>query len=301
MYWYPDDGETALFRGRASFATGHALKVSGMRWFRDEQGRDIGAELPGWPPAPVYAPRGDKKVKVGKGLFLAAGVTVAAVAAVAAALGASGSGGTSDGAQFLGPNARPKDPATEIEDFPVLGAPFGAVARTAPWQLDPDRRPEGYATELQLTDRRLLVLGCSGSHQLADVLWQIPLSQVAGARQHAYATRDGDVTVWFADGSWVRLDVEGPGRALAVVWVLTGHLEPVVFTEAQRALIDRFAADSSGGTLDLSPSPMPDAPPGTLVFDLVFRRDNGFTFQSGTLMLQADGTVYQAEKRRPKK
>jgi hypothetical protein len=300
MYWNPDNGETPLFRGRVSFATGNALKVSGMRWFRDEHGRDIGPELPGWPPAPVHVPRGNKKVKAGKGLFLAAGVTVAAVAS---AIGSPGpGGGGTPGSRYLGPNARPQDPAMEIEDFPVMGAPFGTVARTVPWQLDPDRRPQGYATELQLTDRRLLILGYFGPDRPADVLWQLPLNQVAGAQHHAYATHNGDVTIWFADGSWIRLDVEGPGRVLKVVWILSGNRQPVLFTEAQRAFIDKFAANTRGGTLDLSPVPVPspDAPPGTLMFDLVIRRDNGLALQSGTLMLQADGAIYEAAKLRNK-
>ncbi|MFD5158391.1 hypothetical protein ACFWMJ_10010 [Streptomyces hawaiiensis] len=38
---------------------------------------------------------------------------------------------------------KPEERDNEIDDFPVMWAAPGTLARTAPWQLDPDRRPKG--------------------------------------------------------------------------------------------------------------------------------------------------------------
>lgn len=280
MDWNPEPGETLLFRGAVSFATGYAFKVAGMHWFRDDQGNDIGAEIPGWPPAPVYVKRGDKSVKAGKALFGVAKVATVAVAATIEALNLG-----SSNIKFGG---KPQDPAMEVEDFPVMVAPFGTVARTMPWQLDSDRRPEDYYSDLFITDQRLVVQGPIGVDQPTEVLWQLPLDQVAGARQHAYATSDGDVTISFVDGSWVRLNFEGPGRAAKVVWVLSGNTEPLELNEVQRQRMEHLMRDSEG-VLEIEAIPVPDAPPGTVSFELVTREANGRRFQHGAGILTPEG------------
>src|SRR3954470_3738065 len=143
MDWYPESGETPLFRGGASFASGRAPQVAGKRWFRDDQGRDIGNSLPGWPPAPVHEKKGEKAAKAGKSLGFLGKATAAVVGGAVELLGNSGGSMTT----IKGPDgSTPDDPALEVEDFPVLFAPFGTVAGTVPWQLDPDRRPPNYRT-----------------------------------------------------------------------------------------------------------------------------------------------------------
>jgi hypothetical protein len=86
MDWYPASGETLRYRGRISFATGRATKVAGMRWFRDEHGRDIAGELPGWPEGPVYTPRSDAAARttktlggIGKGVVVLTAMAINAV------------------------------------------------------------------------------------------------------------------------------------------------------------------------------------------------------------------------------
>lgn len=55
--WQPEPGETLLGRAPMTFATGAAMRVKGMRWFRDTERNDIQGELPGWPEGPVYTTR----------------------------------------------------------------------------------------------------------------------------------------------------------------------------------------------------------------------------------------------------
>lgn len=237
MDWYPDSGETPLFRGVAVFASGRAPKVADKRWFRDDQGRDISAELPGWPPAPVYEAKDSKAAKTGRGLGILGKVTAVVAVGTVELLSSGGSNINIKGSD----GARPEDPALEVEDFPVMVAAAGSTASTAPFQLDPDRRPDKhYWTDLQLTDQRLVVLGSASVQRPAEVLWSLPLSQVAGARHHAFSSHGGDVTVVFADGSWIRLDLGSKGSAAKVVAVLSGETEPVLLNAAQQATVDKF-------------------------------------------------------------
>lgn len=240
MDWYPEAGETPLFRDVATFAEGRAPKVRDKRWFRDDQGRDISAELPGWPQLPTPEKKGDKAAKAGRTLGILGKATAVVVAGTVELL-SPGGGSTIN---IKGPDgAEPTDPALEIEDFPVMWAAPGTIARTAPYQLDPHRRPNrSYRTDLQLTDRRLLVLGSASVQQPAEVLWDLPLSQVAGAKQHAYSTFNADVTVTFTDGSWVRLDLRSRGSAAKVVAILSGQTEPVVLNPAQQAAVDSWSS-----------------------------------------------------------
>ncbi|NUP49594.1 MAG: hypothetical protein HOW97_20130 [Catenulispora sp.] len=284
MDWYPDPGETPLFRGRASFAAGRAPKVAGRRWFRDDQGRDIGAGLPGWPPAPVHEKRGDKSAKAGKSLGFLGKATAVVVAGTMELFSPGGLG-----VDIKGPDgSTPTDPALEVEDFPVLWAPPGTTARTVPWQLDPDRRPQGYRTDLQLTDRRVLVLGVGDPARPAEVLWQAPLSQVAGARQHAFSTSGADVTAGFADGSWIRLDLGGKGAAAKVVWVLSGNTTPVLLTEAQQAWAVKFT-ERLPGTIEIIGTPVPEAAPGTLSIEILKHRDAEHFLKAGPVVVDAEG------------
>ena len=285
MDWYPESGETPLFRGPASFASGRAPKVAGKRWFRDDQGRDIGAELPGWPPVPEAEKRGDKAAKAGKSLGFLAKATAVVVAGTVELL--SPSGGSM--VNIKGSDrAEPTDPALEVEDFPVLWASAGATATTVPWQLDPDRRPKRYRTDLQLTDQRLLVLGSGDVTRPADVLWQAPLAQVAAARLHGFSTHGGDVTITFADGSWIRLDLGSKGSGAKVAWVLSGNTEPVRLTEAQQAWAEKFTAQMKG-TIEPVGTPVPGAAPGTLSIEIIVHRDAEHFVKVGPITVDADG------------
>lgn len=214
MDWNPESDETLLYKGRAAFATGRAAKVDGMRWFRDDAGRDIAAELPGWPEGPVYTPRSDavattNKVAggIGKGIAVALAIAVNAVSNANPSVSLEG--------------GHPTDPAHEVEDFPVLVAAPGTVARTLPYQLDPDRRPKERATELAVTDRRLLVLAVDALGGLGpvEVLWEVPRTALASVVKHAYGA--GDLTLVFTDGSRARLNLkDGVATAIRVAWEL---------------------------------------------------------------------------------
>ncbi|NUP51587.1 MAG: hypothetical protein HOW97_30355 [Catenulispora sp.] len=214
MNWYPESEETLLYRGRVSFATGRAAKVEGMRWFRDEGGRDIAAELPGWPRGPVYTPRSDVVAATNK---VAGGLVKGVAAALAVAISAVSSANP----DLPGGGGHATDPAHEVEDFPVLVAAPGTIARTLPYQLDPDRRPREQLTELVVTDRRLLVLGVDALGGLGgvEVLWEVPRTAVASVVKHAFG--GGDLTLVFADGSRARLDVkDGVNTAIQLTWEL---------------------------------------------------------------------------------
>ncbi|NUR30090.1 MAG: hypothetical protein HOV83_30275 [Catenulispora sp.] len=285
MDWYPESGETPLFRGGASFASGRAPRVAGKRWFRDDQGRDIGDALPGWPPAPVHEKKSEKAAKAGKSLGFLGKATAAVIGGAAELLGNSGGSMIT----IKGPDgSTPDDPALEVEDFPVLVAPPGTMAGTVPWLLDPDRRPDGYRTALQLTDRRMLFLGSAAAGQPAEVLWQAPLDQVAGARQHAFSTNGADVTVGFADGSWIRLDLGSKGCAAKTVWVLSGNTEPVELNAAQQAWAVKYT-QRMPGTLETVATPVPGAAPGTLSIEIIVHRDAEHFLKAGPLTVDAEG------------
>jgi hypothetical protein len=219
MDWYPEPDETLLYRGRIAFATGRAAKVAGMRWFRDDAGHDITADLPGWPEGPVHTPRSDASARTGKALGgIGKGIVVIAAMAVNAVSNANPNVSVGDG-------ARSADPAHELEDFPVLIAAPGTTARTLPYQLDPDRRPEHYATELAVTERRLVILGVGTQAGLAPavVLWEAPRGAVASVVKHAFGTGGGDISLIFTDGSRARLNVLDGAR---VAVQLTAELCP---------------------------------------------------------------------------
>lgn len=202
MDWYPDRGEELLLRTLASFATGAAGPVAGLRSFRDTERRDIEAELAGWPPGPVFTPHGRKAKAAGAATnAVFAGVPVLLNLAYGL-LGGQGRGV----AVPEGITGKPEEPDNEVEDFPVVWAAPGTAARALPWQLDPSRRPARYRVEAVLTDRRLVVLGIDGGAGLApaDVLHEIPRELIAGARPMPYSERSADLRITFTDGSWSR-------------------------------------------------------------------------------------------------
>ncbi|MFF3410218.1 hypothetical protein ACFYW8_29280 [Streptomyces sp. NPDC002742] len=199
--WQPDPNETLIARSAVSFATGAATPVAGMRWFRDTGRTDIQDELPGWPEGPRFTVRGKTERRLRSGAKFGASVLLVATLGVLESLAGSGSTGT---VATLG---APEDPENEVEDFPVMWAAPGALARSLPWQLDPARRPETDRTHLAVTDRRVLVLGLLNDvdNPFDEVLWETERSHVAAATRKEFSRYDTDFTITFTDGSWCRL------------------------------------------------------------------------------------------------
>ncbi|MDX3454355.1 hypothetical protein PV396_20815 [Streptomyces sp. ME02-8801-2C] len=235
MDWNPAADEDQLYRITVKFATGVAPAVSGSRWFRDLERNDIQGELTGWPAGPVFTPRtaGDQTARrVGRG-FLSA---IPVIANIIANIG--GAGGSPFGSG-LG-SGKPEEPENEVDDFPVMWAAPGTLARAVPWELDPGRRPEGYVTDLVLTSRRLLFLDEVG------VLAEFPRESISGARQMEYSKVGADLRLTFADQSWIRLFTGNPKNAERLVGLLSGSAQAVpesALTEAQRQRAARFMAN----------------------------------------------------------
>jgi len=241
--WQPEPGETLLGRAPIAFATGAAMRVKGMRWFRDTERNDIQSELPGWPEGPVFTTRstGDAVARnTVKGAAMALGVAV--MAALSSAGGnVSGSSGPDSGKDT------PDDRKNEVEDFPVMWAAPGTLARTLPWQLDPGRSDEKhYRTHAIITDRRLVIVGLP-YHKKDDnliedeVLWETPRSSISRFEHWDY--KDGnDVRIVFSDASWCRLSSI---RRQRVTRYLVHPLDLISLddlTPAQRGAIDNFVA-----------------------------------------------------------
>lgn len=243
--WQPEPGETLLTRAFVTFATGAAMRVRGMRWFRDTERNDIQSELPGWPEGPVYTARstgGTLARNTVKGAAIALGGIIMAVLSSAGG-NVSGSSGPNSGSD------KPDDHADEVQDFPVMWAAPGTIARTLPWQLDPARSPEKhYRTHAIVTDRRLVIVGFPYSKKNDEfiedeVLWEIPRSQISRVEPKAF--KDGnDVKVVFSDGSWCRL------RAITREKFTRHLLQPLdlipveALTPAQRNTVENFVAVS---------------------------------------------------------
>ncbi|MGY1500214.1 hypothetical protein ACW4TU_27145 [Streptomyces sp. QTS52] len=208
MDWYPDRDEDLLLRTAATFATGMASPVSGLRWFRDPERNDIQGELPGWPPAPVHVPR-PKGDRAARGVGRAFLVGIPLIGNIVANLGGA-SGSPFGDVPVRGGAKNPEEPQNEVHDFPVMWAAADTLARTVPWQLDRTRRPKGYVTDLALTDRRLLFLSTrhgTGSLEKADVLAEFARKTIARARRMPYCETGADVRLTFTDESWVRLSI----------------------------------------------------------------------------------------------
>ncbi|MDN0193584.1 hypothetical protein [Streptomyces sp. S.PNR 29] len=246
MDWYPSADEDLLLRTSARFASGLSVAVAGSRWFRDPERRDIQGELPGWPPGPAYTlhSTGDRAARrTGRALQFGIPFIANLIANIGGAAGSPFGGVPVTG--------KPEEPENEIEDFPVLWAAPGTLARTVPWQLDPARRPKGYTTDLVLTDRRLLFLGTrTGTLDKADVLAEFPRESIAGARQMTYSEVEADVRLTFADGSWIRLFTGNPDNAKRLEQILSGTVQAIpesALSAGQRKRVSRFVGDLPAG------------------------------------------------------
>ncbi|MGW5654055.1 hypothetical protein [Streptomyces humi] len=199
--WQPDLGESLLARCGVSFATGAATPVSGMRWFRDTERRDIQEQLPDWPPGPRFTPRSKDESRLRKGSTFGARALLVATLGVLESLAGSGSTGN------IARIGEPEEPENEIEDFPVMWAAPGTLARTLPWQLDPGRRPETDRTHMVVTDRRVLVIGLLDDKNVPsdEILWETERSNVSAAKRMRFSRYKVDFKLVFADGSWGRL------------------------------------------------------------------------------------------------
>ncbi|QCX78424.1 hypothetical protein C9F11_24040 [Streptomyces sp. YIM 121038] len=242
MDWQLPHGEAVHTRHDIAFATGLAPKVAGLRSFRDPDGRDIETELTGsgWPPGPGFQPR-DKGGR--SGVRVLDVVLLGVPRLINAISNAAGPGGSLvKEPKGLGQS---REPHFEVDDFPVVYAGTGAVARTLPWQLDPARRPKGYRTDLLLTDRRLVILGLpTGSDPTsAQELWSLPRSNVAGAELMTFSQGPSDVRLRFTDESWTRWCVRDADRLVSHV---RGERRPVTrdrLTPQQRARVAALMTD----------------------------------------------------------
>ncbi|WP_432095125.1 hypothetical protein [Streptomyces sp. bgisy100] len=239
--WEPEPGETLLARTPITFATGAAMRVRGMRWFRDTERRDIQAELPGWPEGPVHVVRGGGNAaarNVVKGGLIALGVVVMGILS-------SQGGSVGPGASDQGSDT-PTDRADEVEDFPVMWAAPGTVARTLPWQLDPGRTDaKRYTTHAIVTDRRLVIVGLpvhKGQKTIDDeLLWETPRSTIAAVEPRDF--KDGtDVQLVFTDGSWCRLRAQWRRRFTDYLKGPLDLMSLESLTPAQRSTARTFAA-----------------------------------------------------------
>ncbi|WP_212747315.1 hypothetical protein [Streptomyces montanus] len=242
-YWQPDPGETLLARTPVTFASGAAMSVRGMRWFRDTERNDIQSELAGWPEGPVYTARssgGSLARNVLKGGAIAVGVVIVGI------LTSQGGGGVGGDGRRSGSDSS-RDRADEVEDFPVMWAAPGTIARTLPWQLDPGRaKQKHYRTHAIVTDRRLVIVGLPFSEKRREivddeVLWETPRSTIGTIERRDFKGTN-DVKVVFTDGSWCRLNCLRRER-------LTRHIvdQPDLvpldsLTPAQRSTAEAFAA-----------------------------------------------------------
>ncbi|MFD5722566.1 hypothetical protein [Streptomyces sp. NPDC127036] len=240
--WQPDSGETLLARAPVTFATGAAMRVRGMRWFRDPERRDIQSALPKWPEGPVYSARSAAD-SVARSTVKGAAMTVGV--AIMAVLSSAGGNVTGTDIPDSGSDT-PDDQQDEVLDFPVIWAAPGAIARTLPWQLDPGRSDEkDYRTHAIVTDRRLLVVGFRFHKKdlkniQDEVLWEVPRTAIRHVERKNFKT-GSDFKVTFSDGSWCRLSSIRRQR-------LTRYLLPTELiardslTAAQRAAVDAYAA-----------------------------------------------------------
>lgn len=244
MDWYPSPNEDVLLRTAAKFATGMAPAVAGSRWFRGSEREDIQQELQaqGWPAGPSFElnSAGDKAARrTGRALL----VGIPMVANIIANLG--GASGTPLGEVPV--RGKPQEAQNEVDDFPVMWAAPGTLARTVPWQLDPARRPEDQATDLVLTDRRLLFLGTRrGTLDKAEELGEFPRESIAHAQQMKFSEINADVRITFVDGSWVRLFTGTPDSAERLDQVLSGKvrlLTESALSDGQRTRVAQFMAE----------------------------------------------------------
>jgi hypothetical protein len=240
--WQPDPGEAFLARVPITFATGSAMRVRGMRWFRDTERNDIQDELEGWPEGPTYASRSTGRATT---------LTVLKTAAIAAAVLTWGILSAQGGS--VGPSASKSgsktsdDHADEVEDFPVIWAAPDTIARTLPWQLDPARLNQTrHSTHMIVTDHRLIIVELP-SHRWNEipvddkVLWETPRSTIRTVERRDFKDGD-DVKIVFTDGSWCRLSTQARHRLLRYLVDRPELLPLESLTLAQRKTAEAFAS-----------------------------------------------------------
>ncbi|MFJ4975687.1 hypothetical protein ACIP6X_10160 [Streptomyces coeruleorubidus] len=248
MNWQPQSGEETLARFPASFATGTAASVAGRRSFRDRRRNDIETELSGWPEGNAFAVR-RLPGRIGVHVRTATSGLFAVVGGILSDLLG---GSTIDPESGRG---KLEDRENEVDDFPVMWADAGDIARTLPWQLDPSRRPHGYVTEVVLTTRRLLIVG-SG-----EVLWETPAERIASASFKRFSIGRRDFQITFQDGSWARLTTNASPCTVELVGLLSGshrRLSEAELSPAQRERLSGFAsslpADAARSVITKLPS-----------------------------------------------
>ncbi|MFJ9565613.1 hypothetical protein ACIRQQ_36940 [Streptomyces fuscichromogenes] len=281
-------------RTNVAFATGLAPRVAGLRSFRDTERRDIEGELTGWPPGTGFTPRGKADQ---------AGVRVLDIAllGIPRLINMIGNVAAPSG-QLVGETGSPgkaQEPENEVDDFPVMWAAEGTVARTLPWQLDPARQPKRYRTELVLTDQRLVVLGVDASAGLApaDELWQAPRSSVAAIERLSYPRNGSDVRVRFTDESWTRWKVGDAGKLEALFRGERKRVAEEALTPQQRERLAELLADppltvarSVGEVLPITEPPTLELlADGVVAVELRVPLSNG-TYQPLTRYLSPSGT-----------
>lgn len=244
MDWYPAAGETSLLRTPISFASGFADTVSGLRAYRDPDRNDIEPELAGWPPGPgpfTLHSRADQSLQRG-----ARGLAKGIPLAIDLALSVFGSNGALFRPRSAASRGEPQEPENEVEDFPVMWAAPGTIARTLPWRLDPARRPERYRTDLVATDQRVLVLGMGPDVAApAEVLWEVPADAVASAVVKPFSDKGADLRVVFRDSSWARLTTglaERTGKLVGILSRRHRRLAEGELTAAQRRRVAELVA-----------------------------------------------------------
>ncbi|MEU8930472.1 hypothetical protein AB0D30_11345 [Streptomyces sp. NPDC048409] len=280
-------------RVEVAFATGIAPPVAGLRSFRDTERHDIEAQL-GWPPGPGFTPRSRPDRAGARALDIAL-LGIPRLLDIIANAGAAG------GTLFGEPAdaGRPREPENEVDDFPVMWAAPGDMARTLPWQLDPARRPKKYRTELVLTDQRLVVLGGDEDEGSvpAEELWTAARDTVAGIEHMPYSEGGSDVRVRFTDGSWTRWKVREP---LKLVGRFRNDRLPVTEGELTPAQRERLGALVASPPLRVSRSigtmlPVTELPSlerfsdGTVMVELQVPLSGG-TVWTVTRHLSPDGT-----------
>lgn len=239
--WQPEPGETLLARAPVAFATGAAARVKGMRWFRDTDRNDIQHELPGWPEGPAFTARSTADVAARKSLKGAAMVVGVAIMAVLSAAGgnvSSQSGGSG--------SDTPEDPSDEVEDFPVMLAADGTIARTLPWQLDPGRFDhKHHRTHAIVTDRRLVIVSLPYDKRNLEtiddeVLWECSRADIRSVEPKDFM--DGnDFKVTFVDGSWCRLSSKWRRNITRYLEQPLDLLSLESLNDGQRAAVQKFA------------------------------------------------------------
>jgi hypothetical protein len=244
--WQPEPGETLLARAPVTFATGAATRVRGMRWFRGPERNDIQHLLPGWPEGPSYTARSTGGALANKSLRGAAAAAGVAVMAFLSSAGGNVSGGSNRSHDES--SDTPDDPADEVEDFPVMWAGPGTIARTLPWQLDPGRADQKHhLTHLIVTDRRVVIVHLPFDPKDLkviddEVIWQCTRSEISRVELKNF--KDGnDFKIVFVDGSWCRLHCQAR-RKLTRYLTPPRELIPLeALTPQQRATVSDFAAE----------------------------------------------------------